>query len=176
MKKITTVLLCIIVLLTLAGCSSNKLEKPETNLEFWIGENVDDVDFSKYQEHYRYGFMGIGRQYYGTGYIPTTDNNGEQVDPEFYVIYTVSPFPDYTSKTCHITEIVITDPDVNLYGLAINSSASDIEKTMINNGFESVEIGNLGNTEWIKGKYHVRFSDEGIYISVDVSNFWKIRF
>ena len=53
MKKITTVLLCIIVLLTLAGCSSNKLEKPETNLEFWIGENVDDVDFSKYQEHYR---------------------------------------------------------------------------------------------------------------------------
>ena len=26
--------------------------KPETNLEFWIAENVDNVDFSKYQEKY----------------------------------------------------------------------------------------------------------------------------
>ena len=74
MKKTITLLLCIFVLLTLSGCSSNKLKKPETNLEFWIGENVDDVDFSKYQEHYRYGFMGIGRQYYGTGYTPTTSS------------------------------------------------------------------------------------------------------
>ena len=176
MKKTITLLLCIFVLLTLSGCSSNKLKKPETNLEFWIGENVDDVDFSKHQEHYRYGFMGIGRQYYGTGYTPTTDEEGKQVVPEIYVIYTVSPYPDYTSRTCHITEIVITDPDVNIYGLTINSNNSDIEEKMKGNGFESVEIGNLGNTEWVKGKYHIRFTEEGIYISVDVSNLWKIQF
>ena len=176
MKKIITTFFCIVVLIILVGCSSNKLEKPETNLEFWIGENVDDVDFSKYQEHYRYGFMGNGRQYYGTGYIPTTDDNGNQVDPEHCVIYTVAPFPDYTSKKCHITEIYISDPDVTVYGLNINSSNEDIEEIMTSNGFESVEIGNLGNTEWVNGKYHIRFSEEGIYISVDVSNFWKIQF
>ena len=64
------------MLISLVGCSPNKLAKPETNLEFWIAENVDDVDFSKYQEKYRYGFMGSGRQYYGTGYTPATDENG----------------------------------------------------------------------------------------------------
>ena len=176
MNKTITLLLCIFVLLALAGCSSNKLEKPETNLEFWIGENVDDVDFSKYQEHYRDGFMGMGRQYYGTGYTPTTDEEGKQVDPEIYVIYTVSPYPDYLSRKCHITEIYISDPDVNIYGLTINSSNDDIESTMKNNGFESVEIGNVGYKEWVKGKYHIQFLDGYIGIGVDVSNFWKIQF
>lgn len=77
-KKTITLLLCIFVLLTLAACNSNKLDKPETNLEFWIGENVDNVDFTKYQEHYRDGFMGMGRQYYGEPVIlrqPTSKVN-----------------------------------------------------------------------------------------------------
>ncbi|MBQ8413718.1 MAG: hypothetical protein IJX58_00540 [Clostridia bacterium] len=85
MKKIATLLLCIVVLLTLVGCSSKKLEKPETNLEFWIGENVDDVDFSNYQM--KYGMFG-GNMYYGTGYVPTLDENEQQVDPEHCVIVT----------------------------------------------------------------------------------------
>lgn len=176
MKRIITLLLCVIVLMTLAGCSSNKLEKPETNLEFWIGENVDDVDFSQYQEHYRYGFMGSGRQYYGTGYVPTTDEDGKQLDPEYCVIYTVAPFPYYTSKKCHITEIYISDPDVTVYGLTINSSNEDIQEIMTSNGFESVEIGNMGYKEWVKGKYRVRFFDGYMGIKVDVRNFWKIQF
>ncbi|MCR5531883.1 MAG: hypothetical protein K6F26_08540 [Lachnospiraceae bacterium] len=35
-----------------------------SSLEFWLTENVDDVDFSKYQR--RYGLYG-GWEYYGTG-------------------------------------------------------------------------------------------------------------
>lgn len=175
-KKTVALLMISLMLFSLVSCSVNKLEKPETNLEFWIGENVDDVDFSTYQEKYRYGFMGSGRQYYGTGYAPTTDENGQQLDPEYCVIYTVAPFPDYTSRKCHITEIYISDPDVNIYGLTINSSNDDIESTMKNNGFESVEIGNVGYKEWVKGKYHIQFLDGYIGIGVDVSNFWKIQF
>ena len=56
MKKLIA-LLGLLMLISLIGCSPNKLAKPETNLEFWIAENVDDVAFSKYQEKYRYGFM-----------------------------------------------------------------------------------------------------------------------
>lgn len=175
MKKLIA-LLGLLMLISLIGCSPNKLAKPETNLEFWIAENVDDVAFSKYQEKYRYGFMGSGRQYYGTGYTPATDENGRQVDPEYYVIYTVAPYPDYTSRKCHITGIYINDPDVTVYGLTVNSSNGDIRTTMESNGFKSVAVGNMGKTEWVKGKFHIMFSEGSISIEVDVSNFWKIQF
>ena len=69
MKKTIVSLTALLLLFTLIGCSAIP-EKPETDLEFWIAENVDDVDFSGRQE--RYGLMG-GREYYGSGYVPTTD-------------------------------------------------------------------------------------------------------
>ena len=175
MKKAIVFLLSLLLLISLAGCS-RKLAKPETNLEFWIAENVEDVDFSKYQEHYRYGFMGSGRTYYGTGYVPTTDEDGKQVAPESYVIYTVAPFPDVTSRKCHITGISITDPNVNVYGLTVNSSSEEIKETMERNGFKAVEVGNMGNVEWVKGKFSIRFSEDSIGIRVEVSNFWKVQF
>lgn len=167
MKKITTLLICIFVLLTLVGCSSNKLEKPETNLEFWIGENVDDVDFSKYQE--KYGLMG-GREYYGTGYIPTLDENGEQIDPEYYVIYTVSSYPDYSSKAQHITHIEITDPNVNVWGLTVNSTHEEVCNKLAELGeFEFKELG--GNTLVAKsGKYTLSFSTGKISMRIDITN------
>ena len=70
--------------------ANRKPPHPVTNLEFWIGEKVGDASFSGYQE--KYGLFG-GREYYGTGYMPTSDGN-RQVDPEHCVIYTVTSFPD----------------------------------------------------------------------------------
>lgn len=172
MKKAIVFLLSLLLLISLAGCS-RKLAKPETNLEFWIAENVEDVDFSAYQQ--RYGLMG-GREYYGEGYMPTLDENGEQIDPEECVIYTVTKYPDYTSRNSHITRILITDPNVTVYGLTINSSNEDIKSTMENNGFRTKEIGNMGNVEWVKGKFSIRFSKDSIGIRVEVSNFWKVQF
>ena len=49
------------------------LPELNTNLEFWIAESVDSVDFSKLQE--KYGMLGC-REYYGTGYVPTIDEEG----------------------------------------------------------------------------------------------------
>jgi hypothetical protein len=85
------------------------------------------VDFSDYQE--KFGLMG-GREYYGSGYIPTTNENGEQIDPEHCVIYTVTSYPDYSSGKSHITRIAITDPAVELFGLTLNSSKNDIKVTL----------------------------------------------
>lgn len=175
MKKWVAFLLSLIMLLFFVGCS-NKLEKPETNLEFWIAENVDNVDFSSYQEKHRYGYMGPGRSYYGKNYTPTVDEEGKQVDPEVYVIYSVSPYPDHTSRKNHITGIDINDPSIVVYGLTVNSTEAEIEETMESNGFSSVEIGNNGDIEWVKDKYHVSFLEGHIYINVEVSNFWKIQY
>ena len=167
MKKIATLLLCIVVLLTVVGCSSNKLEKPETNLEFWIGENVDDVDFSSYQM--KYGMFG-GNMYYGTGYVPTLDENEQQIDPEQCVIYTVTSYPDYMNKAQHVTRIEITDPEIELYGLSINSSKEDIKNVMEEQGFTVIEVEYGITAE--KGKVTFNFNkhSNSITIRVEATN------
>ena len=172
MKKAIVLWLSLWMLICLAGCS-NKLARPETNLEFWIAENVEDVDFSQYQQ--KHGLMG-GRQYYGKAYTPATNENGEQTDPEECVIYTVTNYPDYTSRNSHITSISITDPNVSVYGLTVNSSSEDVKATMESNGFQSVEVGNIGKIEWVKGKFSIMFSEGSIGIRVKVRNFWKVQF
>lgn len=105
-----------------------------------------------------------GRQYYWTGYNTTKDEEGKQVYPEYFVIYTVAPYPDYSSTKCYITEIYIKDPNINIYNLTINSSTEDIESIMTKKGFKSVAIGNVGYREWVRGKYHISFYEGTIRI------------
>lgn len=168
MKKIMALVLVFVFAIVVILCVSNRIPKKDTNLEFWIAENVDNVDFSNYQE--KYGLMG-GREYYGTGYTPTTNENGEQVDPEACVIYTVTSYPDYISNKSHVTRIYISDPSITVYGLTLNSATNDIETTMRSNGFKN----SSGNT-YTKGKTSIRFSEEYIQINVKVSNILGIQF
>ena len=173
MKKLLAIMLSAIVLITLVGCGSNRLKKPETNLEFWIAENVDNVDFSNYQM--KYGMFG-GNMYYGTGYVPTLDENEQQVDPEHCVIYTVTSYPDYMNKAQHITRIEITDPEIELYGLSINSSKEDIKNVMEEQGFTVID-GEYGITAK-KGKFTFDFNKHYNYITirVEVTNRFGIVF
>ena len=129
-KKVFAVMLVFVCLFLVVGC--NKLPQPETNLEFWIAERVDDVDFSEFQ--IKQGMFG-GYRYYGTGYLPSVDENGYQIDPECCVIYTVTSYPDYSSKALHVTRIEITDPEIKFYGLSLNSSKEEIKNIMEKNGF-----------------------------------------
>ena len=166
MKKLLLFFLMILTL-GLFGCSKNQLPEPNTNLEFWIAENVDDVDFSNYQM--KYGMFG-GNMYYGTGYVPTLDENEQQVDPEHCVIYTVTSYPDYMNKAQHVTRIEITDPEIELYGLSINSSKEDIKNVMEEQGFTVTE-GEYGITAE-KGKFTFNFDkhSNSITIRVEVTN------
>ena len=165
MKKLLLFFLMILTL-GLFGCSKNQLLEPNTNLEFWIAENVDDVDFSNYQM--KYGMFG-GNMYYGTEYVPTLDEYNQQVDPEQCVIYTVTSYPDYINKAQHITRIEITDPSIEFYGLSLSSTNEEIMETMGNMEFVFQELG--GDTLVAKkGKYTFSFSPEIITIRVNVTN------
>ena len=169
MKKIFILSLVIVLIFTLNGCKTedaNGLRRPKTNLEFWIAENVDDVDFSKYQE--KYGLFG-GREFYGTGYVPTTDENGFQVDPEHCVLYTVTSYPDYSDKEQHITRIHITDPEIEFYGISLNSSLEDFEYYIKKQGFE-ITYSNYIQSTAKKDKYSITFTKWWIAIRVDVEN------
>ena len=166
MKKKLIWLFIIACAIILIFCIRNRIPKRDTNLEFWIAENVDDVNFSGYQE--KYGLMG-GRQYYGTGYIPTTNENGEQINPEEYVLYTVTSYPDYSDKEQHITGIYITDPVISFYGISLNASFDDFERLITQWGFQITDSNENSRTAQ-KGKYSITFTKEWIRIRVEVEN------
>ncbi|MBO4983841.1 MAG: hypothetical protein J6D23_07255 [Clostridia bacterium] len=170
MKKVLALAIMLLAF-CLVGCSQNDdindLAQPQTNLEFWIAENVDNVDFSDYQ--IKYGMMG-GTEYYGTGYIPEVDENRQQTDPKHCVLYTVTSYPDYSSKTLHITYISITDPSIEFYGLSLNSTQEEIRYQMEEK--QGFAIEKLGDNTLIarKGDYTFSFSKDIIRISVNVTN------
>ena len=187
MKKLVAFIMVLILIFSMCACNNtqlpdddnkqtqsennqqtqnNNLSHPITNLEFWIAENVDDVDFSKYQ--IKYGMMG-GTEYYGTGYVPTVDEYGQQVDPEHCVIYTVTSYPDYANKEQHITHIYITDPKIEFYGITLNSSFEDFEYYIQGQGFE-ITHSNENSRTAEKGKYSVTITKEWIRIRVEVEN------
>ena len=166
MKKL--IILLISAILLLSSCTSHPIE-PEHDLEFWITQNVDDFDFSSHQP--KYGIMG-GWEYYGTGYVPTLDENGQQVDPEHCVIYTVTNYPDYSSNSLCITRITITDPAVKVYGLSMTSTHEDIRSTMTAEGFTVTESGTALKAE--KDNLRFTFSKDAITISAEVTNLFGI--
>lgn len=166
------VLVFAIAIIGIFSFVNRKPDRPVTDLEFWIGDNVDAVDFSGYTE--KYGLFG-GREYYGTGYVPTVDENGMTIDPEHCVIYTVTSYPDYSSNEQHITGITITDPSVEFYGVSLNISHNDFDRLMKAQGFRiTTENGNRHTAK--KGKYSVIFTKDCIRIRADVSNIFGIQF
>lgn len=163
MKKILLMLLIVFSIFTI-GCNT-KLPNPNTNLEYWICDNVDNVNWENHQE--KYGLFG-GSEYYGLGYTPTIGKDNEQIDPEYCVIYTVTKYPDYSSKNSHITRIVITDPNIEFYGISLNSSFEEIKDVMKDIGFEIEENESIIRAS--KDKFLFKFTNTRIIISVGVTN------
>ena len=166
MKRIFVLFLVLIVIFSLCACNTPQLPKPDTNLEFWIGENVDTIDFSKYRE--KYGMLG-GHEYYGTGYLPTFDEYNQPIDPERCVIYSVTSYPDYSDKEQHITGIYITDPNITFYGISLTSSFEDFERLMIEQGFV-ITGSNENHRTAESGKFSITITKEWIKIRVEVEN------
>ncbi len=95
----------------------------DTTLEFWICEDVEHFDFSAYTP--RFGIIG-GKEYYGTGYAPTSEGD----DPERYVVYTVTRWPDYADPGAFVTRITVTDPAVRIGGITTASSPDEFRAAM----------------------------------------------
>lgn len=169
---VVSALVLIFIVIGLFLFANRKPSRPDTSLEFWIGDRVDDSTFSGYQE--KGGLFG-GREFYGTGYVPTFDEDGMTVDPEHCVIYTVTAYPDYSSNKRYITGITITDPAVEFYGISLNSSHKEFEELMKKQGFKITDT-NYNHHTAKKGKYSVIFSKDCIRIKVKVSNFLGIQF
>ena len=165
MKRFIVIIFSIILCFVLLPSCGRRLNEPDHNLEFWIAENVDDFDFSNHQP--KYGIMG-GWEYYGIGYAPALGEDGQQIDPEHCVIYTVTNYPDYSSNSRHVTRIEITDPTVRVYGLSISSTAEEIKRIMTSEGFTVTESGTAVRAERVNFRF--TFSKDKITISAEVTN------
>ena len=145
--------------------------RPDTNLEFWLGDNVDGFDWSLHVE--KYGHFG-GSDYYGLGYEPIISEGGHQNDPEHCVIYTVTSYPDYSSKEQHISWIYITDPSIYFNGISLNTAPEEIKQILISDGF-TIEEFNVGFTAE-KGRLHYQFLEDYIRLRVEVTNVYNMLF
>lgn len=172
MKKTICIAYLIILSFLCVSCSTTTIiEKPtDGDLEYWLAEKVDNVDWTGHDEIS--GLFG-GNEYLDKRYKGVLDEYGNVVHPEYYVSYTVSSYPDYSSKTKAVTSIDITDPDITIYGLSVNSSFEEIESKM-------KELGFTQNTEesfrFTRGKVIFSFLNKAIFIRVEVTNKQGISF
>lgn len=172
--------LCVLAsALALISCQSPKsVPKPEdiTGLDFWVTEDVSEVDFSEY--HIVPGLFG-GREYYGTQYVPDTDENGEQTEPPVYVKYTVTAWPDYSDGGSYVTRIVWNDPDVSIFGLTVDSSVSKITGTLSALGYDTPtgKRGVLAEKDGVSiGMYIGDDGERSLFVSVEVTNKYDLIF
>ena len=169
----------VLILICLGGCSSKTIDKPaDTNLEFWITEDVTEFDFSSYYSVP--GWFGAS-EYYGIDYEPAGfDEDNFPVEPEHCVKYKVTSYPDYSSKEQHITGIVITDPTITFYGITLESSDDDIIEAMTSNGYTHVQLeenSTYGNCLYFEqGNVTVKFYETEISIRAEVTNRFGIQF
>ena len=104
-----------------------------TSLEFWITEDVKDRDWTGHDEIY--GWMGA-REFLGSGYKKNEDPTGSNQHPEHYVSYVITAWPDYTDGGEFVTDITVTDPDVTVYGLTIESTYEEFDAVFEQLGYE----------------------------------------
>ena len=145
------------------------LRNPHTNLEFWIGQKVEREDFSEHE--LKPGLWG-GDEYYGTGYMLTYDEYNQPVDPEHCVIYRIQRHPDVISPNLYVTNIYITDPEVEIYGINVNSTADEFKKVMKKKGFKVNEkvagISTFCVAERGRCKITFPITEQKKYIEIDL--------
>ncbi len=127
----------------------------DTSLAFWITENMENADLSRYEEIV--GWMGA-REFYGEGYASVVNEDGSKSKPAHYVTYLITAYPDYADGGSYVTRIEITDPAVTVYGLTVNSSVEEFDALFRRMGYiVSVEEQNGARVFTAKKHNHITF-------------------
>ena len=148
MKKLIalTLLLCTLILM-LSSCGNNvKIEKPEdTNLEYWLGEVIDNNSLIEISAHY------FEREYISPKYEMELLNQGYRKN---CVLYSTERFPISEFGIHKVSSIYITTPEVRVWGLTMNSTRDEVHAIMLEHGFtETLWQKDLGRSLYKKGDY-----------------------
>ncbi len=153
---------------------------PENSgLEFWITDNVAGLNYSEYEQVD--GWMGA-REIYGKKYHPEVGENGYEKKPEHYVTYLITSYPDYADGGSYVTRIEITDPEISIYGLTVNSTVTEFKSVFEKMGYVVYASEDSGHFSACKNNLvnfvltHNSDGDLMIKIYVDVTNSTGIIF
>ena len=135
MKKLIALLLLLCTFtLVLSSCGEKKIEKPEdTNLEYWLLESADMHGCTKIQSKHP-----CTESFLSKSYEAILDEDGNWIAPDKAVVYNVEnyPYKDLEIGTKKISCIKITDPNVYVWGLTINSSREEIVEILDKLGYK----------------------------------------
>ena len=138
MKKtvVLLLLLCIFALMFSSCSVYPELPMPkDTNLEYWLLYNPYNKNWTELPNGYWMEDF-YGKSYLAQGYEPIIDEDGNLSAPEHCVIYSTGNYPLSDKGVKRIMSIRITDPQVSVFGLTINSTREEIDEVMTKNGFE----------------------------------------
>ena len=168
MKKLIalTLLLCTFALLLSSCGSSNavKIEKPEdTNLEYWLLDSPNKREWTKLYEDI------LGGTYLANGYEAVLNESDNLLypkhSPEHSVIYYTENYPIEEIGIKKITGICITDPEIYVWGLTVNSTREEVVEVMEKMGFEERYLGpNIYSGINGRYKFTFRFNEKRIVI------------
>lgn len=155
MKKTVCIIILIMILCTaiFAGCSNanndkdtegndNNSKTPEivvperpedTTLEYWLTDVFPTEDMENHDEIP--GIFGA-RLFLGKDYKALNADDGNKLLPEIYVYYLAGSWPDEINYGRYITKIEITDPEISVYGITIESTYEDFDKVFSDMGYE----------------------------------------
>ena len=154
-KLIALMLLLCTLTLIFSSCTRDKIDKPEdTNLEYWLLDRPDKKNWT----------LISSDCYLAAGYEAVLDENGEICAPEYAVIYYIDHYPISEIGFKRIDGIAITDPNVYVWGLTINSTKEEVVEVLSELGFSLDIADNVCSAEM--GQYKIRITyGESLLIS-----------
>ena len=145
---------------------SSAIDKPTTNLEFWVGDKIDDT----FRTEHEFSTGGFGSDmYYGLGYHGERGETGDVIDPEKYVKYSVGGYPDESSEHNYIVQIFLNDPKVNIYDFNFGMPRETFVEIFSKNGY-SEQSENQFHATVTSGKVSVTLYDEYLMVSIEVTD------
>ena len=164
-------IVCLIPFL-LSACSKTSvkpsLEKTnDTNLNFWIAQEVTYEEMKEKGCTYLREGYAVGEYVFLDSKYTLPEDQPETLYklPEKSVTYTIGNYPKGNSSAKAITYIYVSDPEITVYGLTINSSEEEIDKRMkkIAGEPKSARTYQIENVTF-------KFYWDGIYIEADVKD------
>lgn len=165
MKKIRFVFLSF-VCFSLIGCSNTDITvRPhDSHRDYWIGETIDiqGIDASKIYEESAERILYLDSNYRFQNTI-----DGLLILPKESVTYYFS----FRENDWSVSSIYITDPNVKVFGLMMNSSKWKIRKTLKSLGFEYFDKYSGLDPCYLKENIKFRIYPTYISISCFIPNY-----
>ena len=171
LAKVMIAILLVVSVISFSSCTPKvELAKPEnTNLKYWLLDGPNKEEWTKL-----HGDV-LTNTYLASGYEPVLNEYGNWESPEHAVVYFTENYPIEEIGIQKITGIYITDPEIHVWGLTVNSTREEVIEVMEKIGFKEKQVGsNIYSAD--NGRYRVIFRFDSKQIEIRYTSFGIIEY